>query len=315
MLTGRRTFEESTREQMIKRRLTEKAPHARDLVPELPKTLDMIVARMLARAPQDRYVAATELRDLLIPGIALEGGFDDPNWRPRARSAPTVFIQAAEQPTQEITRQPALAARRPIWRKATAIGSAAVLLLAVGVSAMMITNRGSAARDTTKVVPQVGAPLPQVPLPSVSVLPTGPISSPPASAATPGKDTSALLREKAKLERVAEPLRRPIDSYAAAIQSGFVERMVRVYPAMGDKKDQIGFWTTFFNAQDQVRATVEYEGSDTISPVYAHVIFRLKVISRMRESRLAASEVNLLYRAELVKIDGAWKINKLEERR
>jgi hypothetical protein len=261
-------------------------------------------------------VAATELRDLLIPGIALEGGFDDPSWRPRARSAPTVFIQAAEQPTQEITRQPAIAARRPIWRRATAIGSAAVLLLAVGVSAMIATRGGGATRDTTKAVPQVGAPLPQVPLPSVSVLPSGRIATPSASAAATVKDTSALVaREKPKAETVPEFLRRPIDSYASAIESGFVERMVRVYPAMDDKKDQLRFWNDFFNSKDRIKATVDYEGFDYQTPILARVNFRLNVTSRERESRLAATQLKPLYVAELVKYKGAWQISKLEERR
>jgi eukaryotic-like serine/threonine-protein kinase len=318
MLTGRRTFEEPTREQMIKRRLTEKSPHARELVPELPKTLDMIVARMLARTPQDRYGTAIELRDLLIPGIALEGGFDDPNWRPRARSAPTVFIQAAEQPTQEITRQPTMAARRPVWRRATVIGSAAVLMLVIGLSAMVYARTGSASSDTTSVVPQVGPQVPPVPLPKVALLPTGKVATTPASpsAGASAKDTSTPLREKAKSpELVPEPLRHPIDSYAAAIQSGFVEQMVRVYPAMADKKDQIGFWDNFFDTQEQIKASVEYEGSDMVSPSLANVRFKLKVNSRVRQSRLEASQLNHLYRAELVKIDGAWKINTLEERR
>src|SRR5262249_33109275 len=117
MLTGRRSFDEPTREQMIKRRLTEKAPHPRDLLPDLPRTLDLIVARMLARSPADRYAAAVELRDLLIPAIALEGGFDDPSWRPSGRSNPTMFIQAAEQPTQEMTPYPGVTTRRSVWRR------------------------------------------------------------------------------------------------------------------------------------------------------------------------------------------------------
>ncbi|HKW10034.1 MAG TPA: serine/threonine-protein kinase, partial [Gemmatimonadaceae bacterium] len=141
MLTGRRSFDETTREQMIKRRLTEKAPHPRDLVPDLPKTLDLIVVRLLARAPQDRYATVAEVRDLLIPAIALEGGFDDPSWRPpTTRSNPTVFIQAAEQPTQQMTPYPGITAQRPAWRRPTVLGSAAALIIAVAATATVITR-------------------------------------------------------------------------------------------------------------------------------------------------------------------------------
>ena len=140
MLTGRRPFDEPTREQMIKRRLTEKAPHPRDLVADLPKTLDLIVARLLARTPHDRYATAAEVRDLLIPAIALEGGFDDPSWRPPTRSNPTIFIQAAEQPTQEMTPYPGVAVHRLLWRQPRVIGAAAAVVIALGLTTTLIAR-------------------------------------------------------------------------------------------------------------------------------------------------------------------------------
>jgi hypothetical protein len=190
-------------------------------------------------------------------------------------------------------------------------------MLAIGLSAMVYARTGAGSSDSTSVVPQVGPQVPPVPLPSVSLLPTGKIATPAASsAAAAAKDTTTLLRERPKSpELVSEALRHPIDSYAAAIQSGFVEQMIRVYPAMADKKDQIGFWDNFFDTQEQIKASVEYEGSDMVSPSLANVRFKLKVNSRVRQSRLEAPQLYHLYRAELVKIDGAWKINTLEERR
>jgi hypothetical protein len=150
------------------------------------------------------------------------------------------------------------------------------------------------------------------------VLPSGRIATPSASAATTVKDTSALVaREKPKAETVPEFLRRPIDSYASAIESGFVERMVRVYPGMNtdERKAQLKFWKDFFLSKDRIRATVDYDGFDYQTPILAHVNFRLNVTSRERESRLPGLLFKSLYQAELVKYQGTWQISKLEERR
>jgi hypothetical protein len=91
--------------------------------------------------------------------------------------------------------------------------------------------------------------------------------------------------------------------------------MVRVYPAMADKKDQISYWNDFFKTKDQIRATVEYEGHDYQGSNLVLVNFKLKIKSRVRDSRLPFTELNPLYQAELVKLEGDWKIAKIEERR
>ncbi|HZI42167.1 MAG TPA: serine/threonine-protein kinase, partial [Gemmatimonadaceae bacterium] len=236
MLTGRRTFDEPTREQMIKRRLTEKAPHPRDLVPDLPKTLDLIVARLLARAPQDRYATVAEARDLLIPAIALEGGFDDPSWRaPTTRSNPTVFIQAAEQATQEMTPYPGIAQHRQLWRDRRVIGAAAAAVVFIGIIAMVVTRSALDARakerDTAKLAQATAKsnlPQPMIILqPRVATIPTksnstsvtrtGDSTAPGASAKSPGTPVSAELRQ---------PIEKDLKT---AIESGLSANIETVY--------------------------------------------------------------------------------------
>jgi serine/threonine protein kinase len=75
MLTGEQAFAAESREQMIRRRLHEAAPHVRDVLPNLPRRLDTLLVHMLARSPADRLASATEARDALDPARAL-GGWD-----------------------------------------------------------------------------------------------------------------------------------------------------------------------------------------------------------------------------------------------
>ena len=65
MLTAAPAFDAPTREQMIKRRLSENPPHAQELDPGIPDSIDRVIAKLLARAPDDRYGSAAEVRDAL----------------------------------------------------------------------------------------------------------------------------------------------------------------------------------------------------------------------------------------------------------
>src|SRR4051812_8584309 len=65
MLTAAPPFGAATREQMIKRRLSEDAPNTQTIDAQIPASVAGIVARLLARSPSDRYGSAVELRDAL----------------------------------------------------------------------------------------------------------------------------------------------------------------------------------------------------------------------------------------------------------
>jgi serine/threonine-protein kinase len=65
MLTAAPAFDAPTREQMIKRRLSEEPPHAQELDPGIPDSIDRVIAKLLARSPDDRYGSAAEVRDAL----------------------------------------------------------------------------------------------------------------------------------------------------------------------------------------------------------------------------------------------------------
>ncbi len=61
MLTGRVPFEVDTQADLSAKYHQKPPLHPRELNPEVPKTLDVIVMRLLARDPKDRYRSATEL--------------------------------------------------------------------------------------------------------------------------------------------------------------------------------------------------------------------------------------------------------------
>ncbi|HEU4722882.1 MAG TPA: serine/threonine-protein kinase [Gemmatimonadaceae bacterium] len=65
MLTAAPAFDAPTREQMIKKRLSENPPHAQELDPGIPDSIDRVIVKLLARTPDDRYGSAAEVRDAL----------------------------------------------------------------------------------------------------------------------------------------------------------------------------------------------------------------------------------------------------------
>ena len=151
MLTGSATFDASTREQMITRRLTEDAPRVRAVIPELPESLERVLAGMLARAPSARYSSAAEARELLVPSIAL-GDEWDPSFKPTPRSAPTVSLNIADT-TQKLAVSGRFPARRRRMRVA-AVGGAGAVLVAAGFALASLRGGNTGAPLRTDSVQQ-----------------------------------------------------------------------------------------------------------------------------------------------------------------
>ena len=315
MLTGRRTFEEPTREQMIKRRLTEKAPHPRDLVADLPKTLDLIVARMLNRTPHDRYATAAEVRDLLIPAIALEGGFDDPSWRPQTRSNPTVFIQAAEQPTQAMTPYPGVTAQRPLWRRRSVIGSAAgaVIVLAVTATAMARSAMNARERERARVLEQAAATKP--PTASIIMVPQPAAATIPPRTTPKLDSTQPLATRSAQTVAVSQELRQPIEELKVAIESGLPTKIEEVYKAYDHDDSTKRYFKGIIDKADSIHVkSISYRSSNITGNV-AELIYRMAVSYTAPGSRVPTADVTSTWRADLVREGqrAAWKIHKLTQ--
>ena len=112
MLTAAPAFEAPTREQMIKRRLSENPPHAQELDPGIPDSIDRVIVKLLARTPDDRYGSAAEVRDALS-GVHTRRLSSDGTPLPRTetpRSAQTMTFDAAKSDEATAARAAARAA-------------------------------------------------------------------------------------------------------------------------------------------------------------------------------------------------------------
>jgi serine/threonine protein kinase len=122
MLTAAPAFDAPTREQMIKKRLSENPPHAQELDPGIPDSIDRVIAKLLARTPDDRYGSAAEVRDALS-GTHVRRLSSDGTPLPRKetpRSADTIVFgtptpeQKTPPPEPGLKQTPVMATRAPV---------------------------------------------------------------------------------------------------------------------------------------------------------------------------------------------------------
>ena len=135
MLTAAPVFEAPTREQMIKRRLSEDPPRAQLIDPGIPDSIDRIIARLLARSPGDRYASATEVRDAL-GGTHTRRLSGDGTVLPRLstpRSAPTLVFGAASKSVPKRTIVPPPRRRAPMVLAGLAV-------IGLGAAGLMLRN-------------------------------------------------------------------------------------------------------------------------------------------------------------------------------
>jgi serine/threonine-protein kinase len=332
MLTATPPFAASTREQMIKRRLSEDPPHVQQLDPGLPDSVDRIVERLLARSPADRYGSAAEVRDALSGTHARRANADT---GPRAtlatpRSAPTMpFASAAIAPT-EVTEVAVLPQSiRP--RPHLASIALAVILVVGGALVVHGARSGgdqlvppaepeqavadSAARDSTStlsvVAPPGDAKTTPIAVPPVVV---AKVDSPKPRAVVRPVDSAASRarlarrREDSIAARAAEAVPRPIkdaiDGYANAIESMRIDKLREAYPNLTDKQEAI--WSKTFGIATSVQAKVRY-GPITRTDDRAEVDFILNVSFRYANGSRGSSPPQRQH-ATLQNTSSGWKI-------
>src|SRR5262249_18716748 len=128
LLTLRPAFTEKDRNKLVQQLLHEEPPRPPRVNPEVPRDLETIVLKAIAKEPQQRYASAADLAEDLRRFLA-----DRPV---RARRA-----SAAERLWRWARRNPALAA---------ALGTAAGLLLTVAAVASLAAWRLGEEKDQTK---------------------------------------------------------------------------------------------------------------------------------------------------------------------
>ena len=269
MLTASPPFAAATREQMIKRRLSEEAPHVQHLDPGLPDSLDMVVHRLLARSPAERYASAAEVREALAGTHVRRQDIEGISRPPKAtpRSAPTqAFENAALAPTEQ-TEQAHRPRRRHI---AMAAGVVAVLIASFAVKT---SDGGEGTADAT-----IGTvPVPPGAAPTVVVPTPEPVDSTAILAAADSSRRARRLAERIRRDSIAAVAKaatavsvaaRPpvvaaapgsvesaIDRYVRAIEAKSVDMLKEANPGLTEVQQK--FWeTNVFSRATRIKATV-----------------------------------------------------------
>ena len=280
MLTAAPPFDAPTREQMIKRRLTEDAPSVQGLDPALPDTVARIVARLLARSPKDRYGSAAEVKDALAGTHARRSGVARAplQERPTPRSAPTVAFLHATQATTEVTEIPE---SKPVRRAPLVIGGAALAAVAIAFvlrgkpspvdqgRVNSITRDSVAAAAIAASRPDAGPAVRE----SAAAVPTplAMVDSARLNARVAQKHVHDSLVRIANIDTNA--VRGAIMRYAHAIESGNIGMLRGAYPAM-TPQEQDNWEKMFFARADKISAPIRY-GATKISRDTAEVDFTL----------------------------------------
>ncbi len=232
-LTGNAAFAADTREQMIRRRLHEPAPHIRDLIPALPARLDTLLVHMLARSPGDRVATAAEARDQLDPALTLSG------WDPRTMTQglgdsgdATSIMPAAviTQPTDTQTNGPVTDATAKKGGRGMLVGSL-IGVVAVAATVVFLVNR-----PHPKPAP-APTPAPPVVVAPDTVHTAPPVAAAPESTLTPTGRGGLTVSKPDTTTTPAKPSKPALDTGAiaqlvVALKSGDIEKVALKFPGM-----------------------------------------------------------------------------------
>jgi eukaryotic-like serine/threonine-protein kinase len=146
LLARRRPFQAEQSAAQARQHLDEDPPAASRLAPELPRSLDPVLARGMAKRPEQRWASATELAEAIAAALspsthpagagATRRGAGSRTGRPTPAAAPRPArpVPGAPAPVAPRTRAPLLPRpRRP--RRGLALGALAAAALGVGVAA------------------------------------------------------------------------------------------------------------------------------------------------------------------------------------
>jgi len=315
MLTAAPAFDAPTREQMIKRRLSENPPHAQALDPGIPDAVDRVISRLLARTPDDRYSSAAEVREALSGPHTRrlsESGAVIPRVE-TPRSAPTQVLSVAAPPRTTPRSTPvtswaaASGQRRRRWPWVLGV----LGIIAIAGSTLMRQAReaqqaryASAQRDSARRADSLKK-VEQARADSVNnaVLIGGMVDSAKLRADSVANAAKTL---QAAVERV-------VKNYARALQSGDKAAARAVFPSATDRD---------LNAWDSAREKYQLQFK-VASPskvrlnennVIADLDFVLEVAYIDRTTKGVYSTSRLPRHAQLSKQRQGWQIETLRER-
>ncbi|MEO5818456.1 MAG: serine/threonine-protein kinase [Gemmatimonadaceae bacterium] len=316
MLTAAPPFDAKTREQMIKRRLSEDAPHVHVIDPGIPESVAGIVARLLARSPSDRYGSAAELRDALA-GTHLRRSQHAKLTLDKLtpRSAPTVAFLRVTQATTEVTEIPVSkpARRVPYVIAGTALAAFGVAWALQGTPSPVSAEQQKAQQKNDSA--QSISAVPPESLPAVAAIVPRDTAVTSIAAAIVMVDTVArnaklaAQRHQDSVYRLAmsdtNAVRAPIVRFAKAIESGDTASLRTAYPAM-TVGQQVSWQTNFFARAENIATSIRY-GPTRIYGDSAEADFSVRLKINYKGSRITGA-IPLNQHARLVRIGDRWQI-------
>jgi hypothetical protein len=191
MLVGRRPFEGDTYNALLAAILTRDPVPACEACPDIPRELDAVIRRAMARVPEQRYGSAAEFLQALAP-------FAPPDAQPRIAASRLPPLPAKSAVGTPAAREvPATGWRRAGGTVAAWIG--AVVLVAAGMAflifRMQLWPRDEAVAPAPPSVPAL--PVAEAPRPPPAPVPRLPDPPPVATASDAGASSSADVAPEA----------------------------------------------------------------------------------------------------------------------
>jgi serine/threonine-protein kinase len=177
MLTGSPAFQGAVWSELYEQHTTRPAPPLRERVPGAPVALEAVIAKALAKQPDDRYVSMHEIASALKAAV------------PEAVAPPGLLEERVSVPLPQVTARPtgevvaAPESRRPRSNVVLlVVAAAAVLAIGVGVLSWLRRSPPSVATPPAPTIAPASAP---VVTPSRAVQPSAPPPPGPAPAPPP----------------------------------------------------------------------------------------------------------------------------------
>ena len=326
MLTAAPAFDAPTREQMIKRRLSENPPHAQELDPGIPDSIDRVIVKLLARTPDERYGSAAEVRDALS-GTHARRLSADGTVLPRKetpRSAQTIMFGASTSEDAAAARAAARAAvlnappnvalpkhERRVWPWVLGL----VAMVAIVGSTMMRQSRegqeqryAQAQRDSARRAD------------SLRKLDSARADSASAATMTGGMVDSARLAEQARKDSAASirnalrsSIVAAITRYTSAIQRGDFAAARSAFPRVPE--DELTRWQNTLERYDvRLRVIPPQQIALTESDLVADADVTLEVRLLDRTTKAEISRNPTQRHATLTRQGQRWQLDSFKPR-
>lgn len=162
MVTGQAPFQAESQVAVAMAHLTEEPPKAREINPSVPKELDEIIAKSMAKSPDDRFPSAGEMSVALrkaasgapVPAPAARVAYDSDKTRVISAGPDQLELGGTQElpsPTQKKTEVAVSREARSVRRRLLAVGILALLIAAVWVARLIAPEPSPEAGQRVKV--------------------------------------------------------------------------------------------------------------------------------------------------------------------